>query len=185
MLRPTKAEIEAYIIDCAAGLFARHGFAHTSIQQIADAVSYSKTGLLHHFPSKQLVYDAVIGALREHVKEVRDSVTEFPVGFERDRAVVEASVDFTFARPGISALSNRMALDPDPEDQAMREIGFVMYEALGIDVNNLDMDRLIRVTSAFSGLGVTASLAVGSKLTKEWRPLIIAAALDALGHKRS
>jgi AcrR family transcriptional regulator len=182
MLRPTKAEIEAYIVDCAAGLFARHGFAHTSIQQIADAVRYSKTGLLHHFSSKQMIYDAVVGALRDHVHEVRDAASQFPVGIERDRAVVEASVDFTFARPGISAMSNRMALEPDPEDQAMKEIGFVMYETIGIDLTNLDMDRLVRVTSAFSGLGVTASLAVSSKLTNEWRPLIISAAMNALGH---
>lgn len=182
MLRPTKSEIEAEIIDQAAGLFARHGFAHASLQQIADAVGYSKAGLLHHFPSKQAVYDAVIRTLREHVEAVRDSVAALPVGRERDRAVVEAAVTFAFERPGISALGDRIALDPDPNDEVMNEIGFILYEAIGIDLGDLQMDRLIRITGAFSGLGITCGIAVRSKLTAEWRELIITTAMDALGH---
>ncbi|WP_216330124.1 TetR/AcrR family transcriptional regulator [Rhizobium sp. X9] len=182
MLRPTKSQIEAEIIDCAAGLFAKHGFSHTSVQQIADTVGYSKTGLLHHFPSKQAIYDAVVKALREHAREVRDNVKSLPVGRARDLAVVEEAVDFSFRQPGVSALSNRIALDPNPEDAEMNEIGFMMYEALGIDMGNLDMERLIRVTSAFSGLGVCAGLATRTKLTQEWRGLIVTAAMDALGH---
>jgi hypothetical protein len=39
MPRPTKSEIDAEIIDRAAGLFARYGFENTSLQQIADAVN--------------------------------------------------------------------------------------------------------------------------------------------------
>lgn len=185
MLRPTKAEIDAEIIDRAAALFAQHGFAHASLQQIADAVGYSKAGLLHHFPSKQAVYDAVIKTLHEHVEAMLEDVRAIDVGIERDRAVVEAAVTFAFERPGISALGDRIAFNPDPDDQAMNEIGFMMYEALGIDLGSLDMERLIRVTSAFSGLGITAGVAVRSKLTKEWRDLIIAAAMDTLGHGKT
>jgi AcrR family transcriptional regulator len=142
-------------------------------------------GLLHHFPSKQAIYDSVINMLREHVEDVLEDVRALPVGIERDRAVVEAAVTFAFERPGISALGDRIALDPDPDDQVMTEIGFMMYEALGISLESLDMERLIRVTSAFSGLGIAAGLAVRSKLTKEWRDLIVAAAMDALGHGKT
>jgi AcrR family transcriptional regulator len=183
MLRPTKAEIDAEIIDRAAALFAQHGFAHASLQQIADAVGYSKAGLLHHFPSKQAVYDAVINGLRAHVEEILQAAKPIPVGIERDRAVVTAAVDFAFERPGISAFGDRIALNPDPDDDVLNEIGFMMYEALGIDLADLQMERLVRVTSAFSGLGITAGIAVRSKLTKEWRAPIIAAAMDALGHQ--
>ncbi|WP_457588815.1 TetR/AcrR family transcriptional regulator [Ensifer canadensis] len=184
MLRPTKSEIEAEIIDRASGLFAQHGFAHASLQQIADAVGYSKAGLLHHFPSKQAVYDAAIRGLRAHAEAMRDGVKDIPPGRERDKAVIEASVSFAFQRPGIAALGNRIALDPDPDDKEMNEIGFIMYQALGIDLARLDMERLIRVTSAFSGLGITAALAVRSKLSEEWKDLIIAAAMDGLGHRK-
>ncbi len=47
------------------------------------------------------------------------------------------------------------------------------------------MERLIRMTSAFSGLGITAGIAVHSRLTKEWRELLIATAMDALGHGKT
>jgi AcrR family transcriptional regulator len=184
MLRPTKSEIEAGIIDRAAALFAQHGFAHASLSQIADAVGYSKAGLLHHFPSKQAIYDAGIRTLREHAEEMLESVKGLPVGRERDLAVVQASVTFAFEQPGISALGNRIALDPDPNDQEMNEIGFIMYEAIGIDLQKLELDRIIRVTCAFSGLGITANLAVRTKQTKEWRASMVAATMNALGHRQ-
>ncbi len=44
-MRQSAAEIDHAILDVAAGIFAVHGFAHTSVQQIADAVGYSKPGL--------------------------------------------------------------------------------------------------------------------------------------------
>jgi AcrR family transcriptional regulator len=182
MLRPTKTQIDAEIVDRAAALFARHDFEHTSLQQIADAVGYSKAGLLHHFPSKKALYDAVISALRAHIEAMAASVEALPVGMERDRALVEASIDFAFERPGVSALSNSIAVDPDPDNAELTAIGLIMYEALGIDLANLEMDRLVRVTSAFAGLGITAAIAEKNKLSKEWRGMIAAAAMDALGH---
>ena len=39
MPKPTKADLEADILDRASALFARHGFENTSLQQIADAVN--------------------------------------------------------------------------------------------------------------------------------------------------
>ena len=37
----------------ALRLFAKQGFAGTSIQAVADSVGISKQALMHHFPSKQ------------------------------------------------------------------------------------------------------------------------------------
>ncbi|QWC91292.1 TetR/AcrR family transcriptional regulator [Cupriavidus metallidurans] len=67
MFEPTKSEINADIIDRAATLFARHGFDHASLQQIANAVNYSKAGLLHHFSSKMAIYSAAVDTARAHV----------------------------------------------------------------------------------------------------------------------
>ena len=50
-MRQSAAEIDHAILDVAAGMFATHGFAHTSVQQIADAVGYSKPGLLRGWSS--------------------------------------------------------------------------------------------------------------------------------------
>lgn len=182
MPKPTKSEIDAEILDRAAGLFARHGFAHTSLQQIADAVNYSKAGLLHHYPSKQAIYEAALKTGSDHMQALLESVQDIPVGIERDRAVVEASVDFTYDWPGLSALANRLSdqgADVDPE---LIKIGVTLYAALGIDMANLELERVVRVTSAFCGLGIAALTAARMDVKREWRGHIIASAMDALGH---
>ena len=181
MPKPTKSEIDAEILDRAAGLFARHGFAHTSLQQIADAVNYSKAGLLHHYPSKQAIYEAALKTGSDHMQALLESVQDIPVGIERDRAVVEASVDFTYDWPGLSALANRLSdqgADVEPE---LIKIGVTLYAALGIDMANLELERVVRVTSAFCGLGIAALTAARMDVKREWRGHIIASAMDALG----
>lgn len=182
MPKPTKSEITADLIDGAAALFARHGFDHTSLQQIADAVNYSKTGLLHHFPSKLAIYSAAIDALREHMQAVLAQVQAMPVGIERDRANVEAAVQFTYDWPGVSALSTRIAENEPDGDPQLVEIGLILYAALGIDLAQVNMERVVRVTCAFTGLGVTALQAVRADLKREWRGHIVQTAMDALGH---
>ena len=185
MPKPTKSEIDAEILDRAAGLFARHGFAHTSLQQIADAVNYSKAGLLHHYPSKQAIYEAALKTGSDHMQVLLESVADIPVGIERDRAVVEASVDFTYDWPGLSALANRLAdqgADVEPE---LVKTGLTLYAALGIDMANLELERVVRVTSAFCGLGISALTAARLDVKREWRGHIVAAAMDALGHPAS
>ncbi|MEP7456427.1 helix-turn-helix domain-containing protein [Phyllobacterium sp. SB3] len=182
MPRPTKSEIDADILDRAAALFAKHGFAHTSLQQIADAVNYSKAGLLHHYPSKKAIYDAALRTGRDHMHDLLANVEGIPVGIERDRAVVEASVNYTFEWPGISALVNRLADKEQDIDPELTEMGLVMYAALGIDLNAVEQERVVRVTSAFMGLGITALLATRLDLKREWRDHIVAAAMNGLGH---
>ncbi|ODV23527.1 MAG: TetR family transcriptional regulator [Variovorax sp. SCN 67-20] len=182
MPKPTKSEIAADIIDAAAALFAKRGFDHTSLQQIADAVNYSKTGLLHHFPSKLAIYSAAIDSLREHALEVREQMKDMPVGIERDRANVEVALQYTYDWPGGSALTTRIAENEPDGDPQLVAIGLIIYEALGIDLAKLDMERIVRVTSAFTGLSVSALQAVRSDLKREWREHIIEAAMGALGH---
>jgi AcrR family transcriptional regulator len=61
--RPPKAEApdtRQAILDAALDLFARQGYAGTSIRQIARAVGISEAGLYAHFASKRGVYDALI-----------------------------------------------------------------------------------------------------------------------------
>lgn len=183
MPRPTKTQIDAEIIDRAAGLFARHGFENTSLQQIADAVKYSKAGLLHHYPNKNAIYEAVFSTGLDAMLTLRASVEDLAPGIERDRAVVEASVDFTFDWPGVSAFANRVAGDEENADPKLTEMGLIIYEALGTDLATATSQRIVRITSALSGLGITALLAARMGLQREWRADIVASAMDALGHR--
>ncbi len=182
MPRPTRSEIDAEIIDSAAGLFARHGFAHTSLQQIADAVNYSKAGLLHHYPSKQAIYDAALKTVGESIRTVFADVEKMPLGIERERAVIVASVDFTFDWPGVSALGNRLAEENENVDPELTQMGFIVYSALGTDLATADQERIVRVTSAFSGIGATVLIAARLGLKQQWREHIITTAMNALGH---
>lgn len=48
------------ILADATRLFARDGYGDTSLQDIATAVGVSKSTLLHHYPSKELLLSAVL-----------------------------------------------------------------------------------------------------------------------------
>lgn len=61
--RPPAAEARdtrAAVLDAALTLFARHGYAGTSVRTIARAVGLSDAALYRHFPSKQAIFDEVL-----------------------------------------------------------------------------------------------------------------------------
>ena len=140
MPKPTQSEIGADIIDRASALFARHGFDHTALRQIADAVDYAKAGLRHHFPGKLAIYAAAIDTVRApHAGGARQHGAHSG-RIERDRALVERAVQFTDDWPGVSTIASRIAENEPDGDPQLVEIGLILYEALGIDLRKIDMD---------------------------------------------
>ncbi|KIM00539.1 Transcriptional regulator TetR family [Paramagnetospirillum magnetotacticum MS-1] len=63
--------IKITILDRAAELFARKGFADTSIVEISEASGLSKSGIYHYFKSKNDVLNTLVS---EHVEKVFDVV---------------------------------------------------------------------------------------------------------------
>lgn len=189
MPRQTKAEIDAAILDCAAGIFARHGFSRTSIQQIADAIGYSKAGLLHHYPSKTALHDAVLDRYEAQTRERIAKLDSFSPGIERDRKLIEDLIDFSFTWPGMSAFAQQLARDGErvahsggTADPRFAQLGFDIVSAMGIDFAAPDLERMARTFTALSGASFSARLAVTMRLEREWREPIIKAAMAALGH---
>ncbi|WP_068280432.1 TetR/AcrR family transcriptional regulator [Aldersonia kunmingensis] len=58
--RPGKTP-RAEILDAAAELFTKDGYANTSTRRIADAVGIRQASLYHHFATKDDILDALLG----------------------------------------------------------------------------------------------------------------------------
>jgi AcrR family transcriptional regulator len=128
-MRQSAAEIDHAILDVAAAIFATHGFAHASLQQIADAVGYSKPGLLHRFGSKEALHQAVLAEVDATAHDLTDCALgqRDPTG--RVAAVLELLVRKALARPGMVQL---MLADLGPTSaEPTRAAGHRLLDALG------------------------------------------------------
>jgi AcrR family transcriptional regulator len=189
MPRPTKEQIEDEILETAATLFARHGFKETSVQRIADAVGYSKTGLLHRFPSKEALQLAVIEHAMGELRAVAAAAAVLLPGPERDRAVVAGLARLALERPGAVALvlSGLMSAPGSEFATTLQDIGEVVFAAFGVDnpdrAAETDPMRVLRITGALGALAV-ASVALHDKPTPALDD-IVTVSCDALGHGRA
>lgn len=62
-------------IEAAVRLFARHSFAGTSLQMIADEVGVTKSAVHHHFRTREELIIAVIEPLQEEMRAVVERAT--------------------------------------------------------------------------------------------------------------
>lgn len=54
------APIRRAILDAAINLFAERGYSGTNLQDVADVLGMSRTGLYYHFPSKESLLHALV-----------------------------------------------------------------------------------------------------------------------------
>lgn len=59
MSRPVAQDTRSRILDCAEVCFIGQGFAATSMRQIAESADTSNSLIVHHFGSKQALWEAV------------------------------------------------------------------------------------------------------------------------------
>jgi AcrR family transcriptional regulator len=182
--RPFRQQIDAGIVDRAAALFARRGLAKTSVQEIADAVGLSKAGLLHHFPSKDSLWEAVVAQADVLGTQVLDLVRDLPPGPERDRRGLDVLVDMALAHPGLVALLLAPLTTGEPGAPELEAAGAAALAAFGVDPTAAVSERTVRVTGALTAVAVLTLAAHAANQTTAWRPHIIATCFDALGHSR-
>jgi AcrR family transcriptional regulator len=182
MTRSHRHQVDEDILDRAAGLFAQHGFEQTSLKSLADAAGLSKAGLLHHFPSKEALFQAARQLGRDQSRRVLDQVTALPPGPARDRRVLELLTDIALDRPGLVALMFRAVTAPDDSPTGSGD-ELMLPELFAADLES-QSERAIRVIGALSAMAVLTITAnrVGDKTA--WRPKIIATCFDTLGHPR-
>ena len=118
---------EAILVE-ARRCFADHGYEGTSLNDIAAGVGIRRSSLLHHFPSKEAVYQAVFErALYDWVERINQAVDNPPPGPEEegwthvDRVLTEAVRWFAenpeFVRLGYTVRQARQVV---PAPQAAR-----------------------------------------------------------------
>jgi AcrR family transcriptional regulator len=185
VVRPFREQIEDTILDRAAALFARRGYAKTSVQEVADAVGLSKAGLLHHFPSKEALHQAVLSQAGALGRRVLDRAGGLPPGPARDRHVLEFLLDLALAHPGLVSLL-LAPLTQGENESAIAEVdaaGAAALRAFGVDPDAPPSERAIRVVGSLTALAVLTLAAHAQDQTTAWRPFIVATCFDALGHR--
>ena len=182
MGRPVRQQVDEGILDRAAALFARRGFAKTSVQDVADAVGLSKAGLLHHFPSKDALHEAVLAQADTLARRVLDQLGDLPAGPARDQRALEVLVDVALAHPGLVALMLAPVTDLGAEPEPA--VTDLVLKAFGVDPDTTEPQRLVRVVGALAALAVLTLAAHAQDQTTAWRQHIVATCFDALGHRR-
>jgi AcrR family transcriptional regulator len=175
---------EDELLDRAAALFARHGFAKTSVQAVAESVGLSKAGLLHHFASKEALRDAVLARAHALQQEVLDRVSGTPLGPARDQLALEILVDQALGRPGLVAFALSAVTTSPGSPPFSAGADTTVLAAFGVDVER-DEERLVRVIGALSALSMLALVLHGAGRTAAWRAHVLATCFDALGHHGS
>jgi AcrR family transcriptional regulator len=183
--RPFRQQIDEGILDRAAAMFARRGFAKTSIQDVADAVGLSKAGLLHHFPSKEALHAAVVVQAEALGVRVLDAVRDLPLGPTRDRRAIEVMVDVALAHPGLVALLLAPVTQGGADAVHGSDVGATAaaaFQAFGREVGGPVSERTVRVAGALAAVAVLSIAAsFDADETTPWRAHIVATCIDALG----
>lgn len=110
--RAPENDVRMATLSAAMRLFAAHGFEGTALQDIADAVGVTKPAILHHFPSKEHVRQAVLDVILSHWNEALPRLLlAATAGDDRFDAVFGETCRFFAADPDRARMIMREALD--------------------------------------------------------------------------
>ncbi|MFB7633026.1 TetR family transcriptional regulator [Streptomyces sp. NPDC056149] len=118
-----RAERRAAILEAAMALIAERGYRRTSLAAVAERAGLTQQGLLHHFPTKELL---LVGVL-----EARDrwDTTAAASGSWRTDTLAQL-VDYNATRPGIVQAYTVLSADSVTEDHPARDFFEARFRAV-------------------------------------------------------
>ena len=128
MARPRKNDAIAptpeRILVAAEEIFGDVGFSSARLATIGEKAGITRASLLHHFPSKLILYEAVVRrALDEVQRRLLESV-DLTGSFETQLVVItRALTDFGMERSGLAGVLLRELMKPESQRTTARELG--------------------------------------------------------------
>ncbi|MFC7619619.1 TetR/AcrR family transcriptional regulator [Microlunatus sp. GCM10028923] len=144
------------LVEVTIDLVARHGYAGTSLQRIADAAGITKAAVIYHFASKNAVikaaYDFVVAGVVEYVGARVEAAAD-PAGAVE--AYLTGMIDYVAAHPAQARLltetmiesgASEAAGNPDPSAKNAALVTLIKSaQRSGAYRKNLDPDWLATI----------------------------------------
>lgn len=115
----TEQARRAQLVEVTIDLVARHGYAGTSLQRIADAAGITKAAVIYHFASKNAVikaaYDFVVAGVVEYVGARVEAAAD-PAGAVE--AYLTGMIDYVAAHPAQARLLTETMIESGASEAA-------------------------------------------------------------------
>ena len=110
-------QVRRDLLDCTANIAAEFGFAKLTIEAVSKAVGVTKGGLLHHFPNKRALIDAMVVDMLDQTDQYIDAymAKDATVKGRFTRAYVAMTLNEENFNPLDPGCGIGMAMLADPE----------------------------------------------------------------------
>jgi AcrR family transcriptional regulator len=187
MLRSQHAEAtRRAVLDAARSLFGRKGYAHTSVDEIAETARVTKGAVYHHFDGKEALFRAVHAEVETEAqaRAISAGDPETPPIDQivaKVNAYLDAALDEEIRRITLIDGPAMLGLDLDASaDQQAYVAGLRSFIATSIErgqIADLDPDLL---TDLIGGLALMGGLLIARASDPDVTRAALGSALDAM-----